>query len=69
MTTSTPPQIRLANDIAAQFPHVPAEEAAERIATHIRLFWDPRMREDLLRLARTESDTLDPRALAATELL
>jgi formate dehydrogenase subunit delta len=58
--TTVSPEIRLAGDIAVQFHHRPAEEAATAIAEHIRQFWDPRMRRALL----TEID-----AGAETDLL
>jgi formate dehydrogenase subunit delta len=43
-----PSPVRLATDIAAQFAYLPPDEAAARIATHIRTFWERRMREELL---------------------
>ena len=69
MTTS--PQIRMANDIAAQFHHRPPAEAAEEVAQHIRQFWDPRMRADLLaRVADGAGDDgIDPIVVDAAELL
>ncbi|MFK3980072.1 formate dehydrogenase subunit delta [Micromonospora sp. NPDC050397] len=65
----TPPAVRLANEIAVHFHHVPAERAATEIAEHIRLFWDPRMRADLDHRVETEPDGFDPLALAAARLL
>ncbi|WP_199736225.1 formate dehydrogenase subunit delta [Micromonospora sp. HM5-17] len=63
------PQIRMANEIAVQFHHQPPEEAAAAIAAHIRAFWEPRMRAELLRRAEAEPQALDPLALAAARLL
>ena len=63
------PQIRLANEIAVQFHHQPPAEAAAAIAQHIRSFWDPRMRAELRRRAESETEALDPLALAAVRLL
>jgi formate dehydrogenase subunit delta len=63
------PQVRLANEIAVQFRHRPPDDAAEAIAAHIRTFWDPRMRSDLLRRVETEAGEFDPLALAAARLL
>jgi len=66
------PQIRMANDIAAQFHHRPPAEAAEVVAHHIRLFWEERMRADLLAHIADgveEDDGIDPIVTAATELL
>ncbi|WP_020670406.1 formate dehydrogenase subunit delta [Amycolatopsis nigrescens] len=63
------PQVRLANEIAAQFRHRPPEEASAAIARHIRMFWDPRMVAELLRLGETGTAALDPLALGALPLL
>jgi formate dehydrogenase subunit delta len=66
------PQIRLANDIAAQFHHRPSAEAAEEVAHHIRLFWEERMRADLLAQVADGvdgDDGIDPIVTAAAELL
>ncbi|MGW4461385.1 formate dehydrogenase subunit delta [Micromonospora sp. NPDC004704] len=63
------PSVRLANEIAAHFHHVPPEVAAKEIAEHIRLFWDPRMRAELDRRVGSEPDELDRLALAAARLL
>jgi len=40
--------VRRAEDIAEQFAHLPPDEAAVAVAQHIRTFWDPRMREQLI---------------------
>ncbi|NIJ09926.1 formate dehydrogenase subunit delta [Saccharomonospora amisosensis] len=69
METTTSPQARMAADIAAQFRHQPAEQAAAAIANHIRMFWDPRMKAELRKLAENDPDALDPLALAAVRLL
>ncbi|GAB2977240.1 formate dehydrogenase subunit delta [Amycolatopsis acidiphila] len=63
------PQTRMANEIAVQFRHQPADKAATAIAAHIRQFWDPRMRADLLHRAATAPASFDPLALAAARLL
>ncbi|RZQ60081.1 formate dehydrogenase subunit delta [Amycolatopsis suaedae] len=63
------PQVRLANEIAAQFRNEPEDEAAKAIATHIRAFWDPRMKADLFRHVETGQDKLDPLVLAAARLI
>jgi formate dehydrogenase subunit delta len=66
---TNPPYVRLANDIAAQFRHWQADEAAVAIAEHLRSFWDPRMRTQLT--ARVEADAagLDPLLVGAVALL
>lgn len=65
----TPPTVRLANEIAVQFRHRPHDTAALEIASHIRSFWDPRMRRELLHHATTAPETLDPLAVAAARLV
>jgi len=69
MTAAT--QVRLANDIAAQFHHLPPERAAAAVANHMTTFWDPRMRRALRDLVEqgTDPDALDPIARAAARLL
>lgn len=63
------PQVRMANEIAVQFRHQPPDQAVAAIAGHIRRFWDPRMRADLLRQAAAAPGDLDELALAAVGLL
>jgi formate dehydrogenase subunit delta len=63
------PQVRLVNEIALQFAHQPPDTAAEAIAGHLRKFWDPRMRADLMHRAEVEAEELAPLALAAVRLL
>jgi len=60
MSGSLAPEARMGNDIARQFAHLPATEAAEAIARHIETFWDPRMRRALEALVAAHDDSLDP---------
>lgn len=46
-----PSEIRMGNDIARALAYL-GDEAPEQVATHIRKFWDPRMRSRLIDLAR-----------------
>ncbi len=50
--------LRMGNDIVRQFAHwTDRDAAAEEIATHIKKFWEPRMRHELMahvRLGDTE---------------
>lgn len=69
MTTTVPPHVWRANDIAVQFGHQPPEEAAAAVADHMRMFWDPRMRTALLAHVDAGAEGLDPIALRAAELL
>ena len=50
----------MGNDIARQFAHLPAAEAAEAIARHIETFWDPRMRRTLEALVAAHDDVPRP---------
>ncbi|GLZ02618.1 hypothetical protein Acsp03_00850 [Actinomadura sp. NBRC 104412] len=69
MNDVLPSQIRLANDIAVQFERRPPDEAAAAIAEHIRMFWEPSMRADLIARATDHADDLHPLALAAVRVL
>jgi formate dehydrogenase subunit delta len=69
MTHSKSPQVRLANEIAIQFHHQDAADAAAAIANHIRRFWDPRMKADLLKHVETDAGALDPLVIAAAKQL
>jgi formate dehydrogenase subunit delta len=53
-------EARMGNDIARQFAHLPAAQAAEAVARHIETFWDPRMRSRLEALVAEHDDSLDP---------
>lgn len=58
----------MAGDIADQFRHQPADTAAAAVATHIRKFWDPRMRTALL-TAEAAGEVDDPVVAAAAATL
>jgi formate dehydrogenase subunit delta len=66
---AAPPEVRRANEIAAQFEAAEPAAAAAAIATHVRSFWDPRMRHALVSYARTGAEGLEPSVLAAVTLL
>ena len=57
---SVPPVVRLANDIARQFAHLPGDQAAAAVANHLTMFWDPRMRADLTQEVARDPTQLDP---------
>jgi formate dehydrogenase subunit delta len=65
----SPPHVRLVNEIAVQFAHRPADEAADAVAAHITAFWDPRMRTALLEHLAAGGAGLDPIALTAAQRL
>jgi formate dehydrogenase subunit delta len=67
--TTLPPHVRLANEIARQFAHKPADVAATTIANHIKAVWDPRMKAALVTHLDAGGEDLDPvAALAAQQL-
>jgi formate dehydrogenase subunit delta len=68
-STTEAPTVRLANEIAIQFHHVPRDQAVQEIATHIKSFWDPRMRTQLQAHVAAGGDGLDELVIAAADTL
>jgi formate dehydrogenase subunit delta len=67
MSSDVPPVVRLGHDLVRNFEALPAEAAAVEIATHIRKFWEPRMRHELLARIRWGDSTLHPLLVRAAE--
>ncbi len=67
MTTAT--QVRLANDIAAQFAHLDHDKAVAGVLAHLTTFWDPRMRAQLLEHVAAGGRGLDPLVIDAAAQL
>jgi formate dehydrogenase subunit delta len=67
MTTHNTNLIRMANQIGTFFESMPdREEALQGIATHLRQFWDPRMRQAFLaQVDDGNSPEISPIVLAA----
>lgn len=63
-----PPEIRLGQDIARGLAHLPEHDAAEQIATHLRKFWEPRMRRALVQRVRKGDPGVDPLLALAVRL-
>lgn len=62
--------IEMANDIGAFFRALPEEpEAVEGIAGHLRKFWDPRMRRQIIDYVMADGEGLTPRVEAAVRSL
>jgi formate dehydrogenase subunit delta len=62
--------VAMANDIGAFFDADPnKDEAAKSIASHLKRFWDPRMRREILAHYREGGAGLHPTALSAVGLL
>lgn len=66
---STPPVVRMGNDLERQLAHLPAERAAEEVAAHITKFWEPRMQAELVAILRAGTPPLGPVLAAAARLL
>lgn len=62
--------VYMANQIKDYFEYQRDGDAAENVANHLRLFWDPRMRRQIIEhLDKTGGEGLEGPALAAIELL
>ncbi|PKW28100.1 formate dehydrogenase subunit delta [Phycicoccus duodecadis] len=67
MSGDLPPVARLGHDLVRNFEALPPEKAAAEIATHIRKFWEPRMRRELLAHIRLGDAPVDPLLVRAAE--
>jgi formate dehydrogenase subunit delta len=54
--------VHMANQIATFFATQPGEDRAERVAQHLRDYWDPRMRTQIAQLAEDGASGLSPLA-------
>jgi formate dehydrogenase subunit delta len=54
-----PKLVHLANQIGKFFAHQPKPEAVANIADHLRKFWDPRMRTQILEYLEQGGGGLD----------
>jgi formate dehydrogenase subunit delta len=61
--------VRMINQIAEFFDAYPPDEAAAGVQQHVRKFWDPSMRADILAARADLADRLHPVARAALERL
>ena len=64
--------VRMANDIAAQFAHHPVDVAVGEVLHHLRNYWEPHMRAQLVAVLERDDESagrLSPLALAAAEQL
>ena len=57
--------VTMANQIATFFKTQPGDDQAERVAGHIRDFWEPRMREKLQAYIAEGGTGLDALVLSA----
>jgi formate dehydrogenase subunit delta len=62
--------VTMANEIAAFFISASeADEASKSVAAHLRRYWDPRMRKQILEHLAAGGEGLVPTARSAVELL
>jgi len=61
--------VHMANQIALYFASYPREEAVAGIADHLRKFWEPRMRDQILRHVAVGGEGLHELALEAVKRL
>ncbi len=59
----------MANQIGTAFNHQSDDEAVASIATHIKSFWDPRMRTKIFAHEEAGGAGLNPRVLKAIRSL
>lgn len=70
MSSNTDKLVHMANQIGDFFKAYPEDEAVPQIATHIKKFWDPRMRKAILtHLAEKNGEGLKPLVLKAIKSL
>jgi len=60
---------RMGQQIARNNQALPPDQAAARIAGHLRSFWTPAMIREIEAYAAFSPETLDPNLLAALDLL
>ena len=61
--------VRMANQIADFFKAYPEADAITQVEKHLRLFWDPRMRQALTAHLASGGAGLQPIALTAAKRL
>ena len=61
--------VDMVNEIAAFFAGEDPAKAAENVANHLRRYWDPRMRRQILEHTSTGAEGLSPVARAGVKLI
>ena len=61
--------VHMANQIAQFFAGYPQDEAVAGVADHLKKFWEPRMRRQLLDYLAAGGADLHPLAMAAARTL
>lgn len=57
--------VRMANQIADYFRVYPQDRAEREVTGHLRAFWEPRMRRQLVSYVEAGGEGLDPLVLQA----
>ncbi len=61
--------VAMVNDVAAFFDAESGSAAADGVRLHLRKFWEPRMRREIIEHLRAGGSGLTPTACAAVEKL
>ncbi len=61
--------VHMANQIATFFETQPGSDQADRVAQHLRDYWDPRMRARIAEIAEAPDSGLSPLATEAVARL
>lgn len=61
--------VHMANQIATFFRTQPGSDQADRVAQHLRDYWDPRMRAQIMQIAADPESGLSPLAQEAVARL
>lgn len=61
--------VMMANQIATFFRSQPGADQAERVAAHLKDYWEPRMRQQLRDHVAAGGAGLDPLVLGAARLI
>ena len=61
--------VDMVNEIAAFFAGEDPSKAAENVANHLRRYWDPRMRKQIIEHAGSGGEGLSQVARAGVELI
>jgi len=61
--------VMMANQIATFFRSQPGNDQADRVAAHLKDYWEPRMRQQLRDHIAAGGEGLDPLVLGAARLI
>lgn len=69
MKMSPEKMVRSANQIATFFRTQPGVDQVDKVASHLRDFWDPSMRQQLTEYVNSGGESLDDLVLQASKRL